>query len=95
MSDDIFEKLAEQVKESNKRWKEIEEVSGELKKLVASKLHNEKESYVDRSLICTTAILTLLLVDQLRPMNSTEDQVVKLQSEIQTVFDNFIGKEIK
>ncbi|KKM07954.1 hypothetical protein LCGC14_1728820 [marine sediment metagenome] len=96
MSDDIFEKLNKQIKESGKRWKEIEKISNKLKKMVDGELYSGEASLsTDMNMICMIAILTLLLVDQLRPMNSTEDQVIELQDNIKTLLGSFTGGKIK
>ena len=89
MSDDIFKKLAEQVKENNERWEKIDEMYNGLKYLVDNGIV-QSEDYNPSSLTMTIKLL-LLLADQLRPMGNSSEQVTKLQDEIQDMLSSFTG----
>jgi len=86
--EDIFEKLQEQMKESNERWKEINEVSEKLRYLMDNDLYSGEENF---SVNIMMVNLILLLVDQLKPMYSSGEQVAKLQDDIKNMLGSITG----
>jgi len=86
--DDMFKKLQEQMKESNERWEKINEISEKLRYLLDNDLYSGEENF---SVNIMMVNLILLLVDQLRPINSGEEQVAKLQNDIQDMLGSIMG----
>lgn len=72
----MFGNMDEIVKEGNKRWKEIEDLAEELRPYVA-KHGDESDIKPDGHLqaIIMMAQLLLLMVDHMKPMNPSQEQV--------------------
>jgi hypothetical protein len=81
---DIFKQMNEQIKENKVRWKKIDGLAGTLEAELDRRDCNENS-------ISLIASLVLLLVEQLRPLNSAENEVEKLQNEIGNLINGLAG----
>ena len=97
MTENIFERvadqiIADQIKESDKRWEKIEELVGALTYISDNNVPTNSEG--------TTLImckLLLLFAEQFKPMGTIGDSASKLQKEIIDMVDaignNFGGRK--
>lgn len=74
---DLFSQINKQMKESAKRWNEIDKVVANIK---ASQDTCDLKEVVN---------LLLLLVDQLRPPQNSVEQIEDLQKEVGDLLKNF------
>lgn len=65
----MIDNMDELVKEGNKRWKEIESVAEEIRN------HLRSGRKLDEARTDRLAHLVLLLIDHLRPMNPSKEQI--------------------
>jgi len=78
--------LEDTIKEGKERWEEIERWS----KLI--KAHLQTGAKMDSTNIDRLATLMLLMVDHLRPMNPSQEQVDKLTGGLTDLLKNFVKK---
>jgi hypothetical protein len=86
---DIFTSINEQAKENSARWKDIETYYKTLKQIV----DDGKYSPSDMSVGLMSLKLLFLLVEQLRPMSTTDEQVEVIQNEIKDLILNITGEQ--
>jgi len=85
---DFFDSMGEKIKESEKRWKEIDDLSVMLKELL--KENKQDTGLEDKKLWCMATLITLL-VDEMRPMYNVGEQAKKIQEDIESMFNIGLG----